>query len=650
VKKTLRFIGIAAAIAVLIAAPWSSLGAKFVAAQTARRLGTETMLIAQAQTSKPQTVFTTQTPTSPNKTDGIPYELGLKFRSTKSGQITAIRHWKASGENGSHVGRLWTTSGKLLAQVNFTNETASGWQRQALSTPISIKANTTYIVSVNVNRNYPISDNQLASSIVNGDLSTVADGNNGVFNSKAGSFPTSSWFNSNYFRDVEMQVTTSTPTPTPSPTPTPTPSPTPTPTPTSPPPASGPRSRSMLPPAGAALSKAYGLWQPSAQDTCPQWLHDTYWTYGPDGKVYPVWHPPTDTNPDNGQSCTYGHEHGRDPSQSRIGSWGLPFGYVNEVMQQYDPANPRHEDHVGHKIDYKNDVRVGLTTGGTGPVCQILTKLHQGTHSADAFGNNMHELFYYVSCDNGIKMRWRGMQIFGVAGQFKGACGPIHNTGTYSPSTSPTTPNQSDRTIPDKECLDNLLSKTQQGVNASSEYYSLLTEDWNSGFQHELRQSGGQYYDNWGQEGANVNGTMLLEMKGGSYFNVSSPSRYFDPTKTNNLGRQIDMCFISDLKYTGDCYSVQQQINNGNTVTWDSPNSPFKGTKRTIHYDWVRMMNTTAQETWYSNAMGTVIRPQPDPSQGITVEQLLTKIPNGVMYNFGTATGDFNAPGVHAPN
>jgi hypothetical protein len=152
--------------------------------------------------SAPQTLFTTQTP-STTKRDGssVNYELGMAFSSTSAGQITGIRFWKASSETGTHTGRIWSSSGTLLASVTFTNETASGWQQQALSAPLAIAANTTYVVSVNTgNGYYAITDSGLASQIVNGSLRSVV-GTNGRFGSP-GAFPTSSWQNSNYFRDV----------------------------------------------------------------------------------------------------------------------------------------------------------------------------------------------------------------------------------------------------------------------------------------------------------------------------------------------------------------------------------------------------------------------------------------------------------------
>lgn len=146
-----------------------------------------------------QSVFTTQAPNF-EANDGIPYELGMKFQSAKPGQITAICYWKVASETGTHVGKLWTENGTLLASVPFSDETESGWQ-QAVSTPLNIEANTTYVVSVNANSSFGDTYDELATPIVNLDLSSVADGNNGVYSS-LDSFPTNSYRNSNYFRDI----------------------------------------------------------------------------------------------------------------------------------------------------------------------------------------------------------------------------------------------------------------------------------------------------------------------------------------------------------------------------------------------------------------------------------------------------------------
>jgi Domain of unknown function (DUF4347)/Domain of unknown function (DUF4082) len=156
--------------------------------------------------SSSESVFSpTTTPQYTNVSEGSgsvgDYELGMEFTSAKAGQINAIRYYKAPSETGSHIGQIWSSTGQLLASVNFTNETASGWQQQTLATSLSIAANTTYLVSVNANSYYAITLNGLATTISNGDLSAVADGSNGVFNTTPGQFPTQS-YNHNYFRDI----------------------------------------------------------------------------------------------------------------------------------------------------------------------------------------------------------------------------------------------------------------------------------------------------------------------------------------------------------------------------------------------------------------------------------------------------------------
>jgi len=151
-----------------------------------------------------QTLFTTQTPAVSNESDGatVNYELGTAFTSVTAGQITAVRFWKSSSETGTHTGRIWSSTGQLLASVIFANETASGWQQQALAAPLSIAANTTYVVSVNTgNTFYVFTKRGLLSQVINGNLRSVV-GTNGRYGS-SGQFPTiGSFYSSNYFRDI----------------------------------------------------------------------------------------------------------------------------------------------------------------------------------------------------------------------------------------------------------------------------------------------------------------------------------------------------------------------------------------------------------------------------------------------------------------
>jgi hypothetical protein len=109
------------------------------------------------------------------------------------------------------------------------------------------------------------------------------------------------------------------------------------------------------------LSVAMATWVPGAGDNCTVEIHNQYATVGPDGKLYPTWHPPVD--PETG--CNFGHEHGRDPHGSDLyGEVGdIPFAYANEQLDVWDPTGKRHEDHVGHKIEWANDVEFSTGDG-----------------------------------------------------------------------------------------------------------------------------------------------------------------------------------------------------------------------------------------------------------------------------------------------
>jgi hypothetical protein len=130
------------------------------------------------------------------------YEMGVKIQVDQPMQLDAIRFYKGTLETGTHIGRVWNASGQQLAQVTFQNETPSGWQQQALSSPLTLVPNTVYVVSVGFNAVYSATASGLATQIVSGPLRSVADGQNGVHGPAAGQFPTSSYNSTNYFVDL----------------------------------------------------------------------------------------------------------------------------------------------------------------------------------------------------------------------------------------------------------------------------------------------------------------------------------------------------------------------------------------------------------------------------------------------------------------
>ena len=134
-------------------------------------------------------------------------ELGVKFTSDVSGSVSGVRFYKASTNTGTHVGNLWTSTGTLLASATFASETASGWQQVNFSTPVSITANTIYVASYHTNvGHYSEDQNYFASGGVdNPPLHAVANSvsPNGVYAyGSTSSFPSGSYFSSNYWVDV----------------------------------------------------------------------------------------------------------------------------------------------------------------------------------------------------------------------------------------------------------------------------------------------------------------------------------------------------------------------------------------------------------------------------------------------------------------
>ena len=135
------------------------------------------------------------------------YELGTKVRVSEPAELTALRFYKAPGETGVHLGRVWSADGQELAQATYEDETAAGWQRQALSTPLALEPGVTYVLSVGVHDYYAKTPGGLATPLAYGPLRTVDDGANGVYAATAGNFPSETFQSSNYFVDGVARAT-----------------------------------------------------------------------------------------------------------------------------------------------------------------------------------------------------------------------------------------------------------------------------------------------------------------------------------------------------------------------------------------------------------------------------------------------------------
>lgn len=469
---------------------------------------------------------------------------------------------------------------------------------------------------------------------------TVSFGFNGSWN---GSNPAPSSFSLN---GTEC---TGTPSQSPSSGPSDPPPPPPS-TPAPPPPPPGePTWGTALPPAGAQTSRAYDLivedddkgYTPRAGE-CSKEIHARYWTYGPDGKVYPTWHPPRDPS-----GCTFGHEHGDDPRNSDLfPTAGWPaFGYTSEVMLDNMPEHRhRHEDHVGHKVLSVNNVNViqgdnGISffppSGTVIAVCDVLLKFHQGTHSPDAFTNNVHELLFNQRCtQNGqtIEARYSAMIPLGRAGGFSpsecpGFGGSFINVGPPVPADSPSETRSPGRLITEPGCI--------QAIREGRTHYDPL-------YPNPVPFTVSDMDDFWFSDVV-VSGPGL-NFHLAPLFYVVNPSRYYDPSQPNRLGRIVDLCY-TDLAGGDYCDRVRQY---GERIAWDDPRSPFNGALREFRPGTFSVRNT-GPTTVYTDVYGQNVSTTPFPG---SIEQYFSGNSSSEFYVRG-ATRDWAAnpnDRIHAPN
>ena len=380
--------------------------------------------------------------------------------------------------------------------------------------------------------------------------------------------------------------------------------------------------------------RSFGIWNPGPNETCTKADHDRYSTIGPDHKVYPTWHPPVD--PVTG--CTFGHEHGRDPRGSRLyASVGdIPLGYANEQLDTWDPTGQRHEDHVGHKVEWENDIQLQFESDAANQLfdvrCDLLTKLHQGTHSRDAFTNNLHELVYHIRCNDGTEMHITVMAAIGTPGQFERSCDRATIVvGTATPANSPN--GGGVRIIPDRYCVDqHMLVPPGQRSNLGA----ALHENWEVSIG--IRTTTGR--------------TVAFF---NPYYQVFLPSRFYDPNAPNVTARPIDVCY--EVTATGEraaSGACDRSTDTGSVqgLTYDDPRSEFNGARRQVDINENSIENERGPLLWYSDPFGRNARPDSFPG---AIRQIIARVNTnrGALGTSGPVLGGNRAYwglGTHAPN
>ncbi len=385
--------------------------------------------------------------------------------------------------------------------------------------------------------------------------------------------------------------------------------------------------------------------------------------------------------------CYFGHEHGTNPSNyiyyqeivehfgkdidhdgqitafsvSSAGTItpgdhaGLPFGIANEHMDKYynqegrDSVFVRHEDHVGHKVELVNyeSEMVGNTThpmaqlagtkgvnipyyqsgtetyNPTGVTCTHLHKFHQGTHSADAVLNNLHEVIFHSNCSsvdvNGINapayypnntVILNGMMTFGNPGIYKRFCGRKRDEqicGLNGTNLSTTAGATCTLTDPLLSRLPNSVYSNTLGRNMTDKFCLEHVEDPGYGISE-----GSPYftpYEIW--EGdlriTTPSGDMLAEH--GRQWDVLDPVRIIDigyqhPTRTWQKDYQFTS-EVCDTLLTKPGTNIRRTLgcDQGNKA-YDSPQSSFKGLKRTTYFGRNRVSNPGGAQIWWTDPLG----------------------------------------------
>ena len=133
---------------------------------------------------------TTTQPTLPDAGDSSAVTLGLKFKPSVDGFVRGVRYYRDTANTGTHIGKLFSAGGNELASVTIPTQGA-GWQSANFSSPVSVSADTTYVISYYApDGHYSASSGYFASPVVNLPLSSVGTG--GVY-ANGNNFPNSSY-------------------------------------------------------------------------------------------------------------------------------------------------------------------------------------------------------------------------------------------------------------------------------------------------------------------------------------------------------------------------------------------------------------------------------------------------------------------------
>jgi methionine-rich copper-binding protein CopC len=154
----------------------------------------------------PCSLFGSAVPSTAAASDASDVTLGVKFKANNNGYIIGVRFYKDATNTGTHTGTLWSSTGTLLANGTFQNETASGWQTLMFARPVAVTAGTFYIASYRAPAGHysAVANEFYRGDVVSGPLTApraTQSSGNGVFAIGA-AFPAYTYNGTNYYVDA----------------------------------------------------------------------------------------------------------------------------------------------------------------------------------------------------------------------------------------------------------------------------------------------------------------------------------------------------------------------------------------------------------------------------------------------------------------
>lgn len=406
------------------------------------------------------------------------------------------------------------------------------------------------------------------------------------------------------------------------------------------------------PPDGVVRSHGFGNWPSDHLSQACRDLHDSYWVNGPladpslgpdhpENRAYHTWHPAITDHPGTGERCDFGHEHGHDPTWApadvfELSSGHPAFGYVAETM-----GGHRHEDHVGHKVTVAH-FRAAIGNGaGSEPMydagfeCDWLSKIHQGSHSLDAFANHLHEYYLTLRCFDGLndqgvvdntvvgtRFSVKVMYTYGNPNEFvEDNCASDDPATTANETVFPAsilTGPEGQRVMPAQQTtpIGNDSANNRGFTCASGVMWKDLSEI--------------QQVDLW---------TQLIKIKDGDddtvltiqpYYIVKNPARIIAPYDTgageqpSQVIRTISLCYREDGGSRNLPFCAGAPASEPD---WRSPTSPFNGSFRAVNFKSSHVANAGGQARFCTDAFGFSVD-DPLPCDRGNVTQTVTPFDN----------------------